>query len=62
MTTDVSTITAECPECSARLPVPKGTVQGEILPCGECLAELEVTSLEPLTLAVAPEVEEDWGE
>jgi alpha-aminoadipate carrier protein LysW len=37
-------------------------VAGEILPCGECLAELEVTLLEPLTLALAPEVEEDWGE
>ncbi|HVC40185.1 MAG TPA: lysine biosynthesis protein LysW [Candidatus Dormibacteraeota bacterium] len=62
MTTDASTTSAECPECSARLPVPAGTVKGEILPCGECLAELEVTGLEPLTLALAPEVEEDWGE
>ena len=28
----------------------------------ELLAELEVTALEPLTLAMAPEIEEDWGE
>jgi alpha-aminoadipate carrier protein LysW len=37
-------------------------VVGEILPCAECSAELEVTGLAPLTVAVAPEVEEDWGE
>jgi alpha-aminoadipate carrier protein LysW len=30
--------------------------------CSGCGAELEVASIEPLTLEVAPEVEEDWGE
>ncbi|MCL4170106.1 UNVERIFIED_CONTAM: hypothetical protein GTU68_009122 [Idotea baltica] len=34
----------------------------EILPCEGCGAELEVMSLEPFTLELAPEVEEDWGE
>jgi alpha-aminoadipate carrier protein LysW len=62
MTSEVTIGAAECPECAALLAVPRGTVAGEILPCGECLAELEVTLLEPLTLALAPEVEEDWGE
>jgi alpha-aminoadipate carrier protein LysW len=42
--------------------LPFGTIEGEILPCGECLAELEVLNLDPPQLAVAPEVEEDWGQ
>ncbi|MBE9507737.1 MAG: lysine biosynthesis protein LysW, partial [Chloroflexi bacterium] len=28
----------------------------------DCGIELEVMSLEPITLELAPEVEEDWGE
>ncbi len=62
MASEVSLEMAECPECSAALRLPRGTVVGEILPCGECLAELEVTALEPPTLTLAPEIEEDWGE
>ena len=27
-----------------------------------CGAELEITALEPITLALAPQEEEDWGE
>lgn len=34
----------------------------EIVECSECAAELEVVAAEPLTLTLAPEVEEDWGE
>jgi alpha-aminoadipate carrier protein LysW len=37
-------------------------VPGEILPCPECGADLEVVSLTPPTLALAPQEEEDWGE
>jgi alpha-aminoadipate carrier protein LysW len=62
MSAEVTIGVAECPECAALLGVPRGTVTGEILPCGECLAELEVTDLAPCTLVLAPEVEEDWGE
>jgi len=51
-----------CPECGAQVSLPFGTIEGEILPCGECLAELEVLNLDPPQLAVAPEVEEDWGQ
>lgn len=51
-----------CPECAEALPLPAGTIVGEILACGACLAELEVLALEPPRLALAPEVEEDWGE
>jgi alpha-aminoadipate carrier protein LysW len=38
------------------------TLQGEIIQCPECGVELEVMSLSPLTLEMAPEEEEDWGE
>jgi alpha-aminoadipate carrier protein LysW len=34
----------------------------ELLRCADCGAELEVVSLEPLTLDLAPIEEEDWGE
>jgi alpha-aminoadipate carrier protein LysW len=52
-----------CPECEAGVAVPSDVMQGEILPCGDCGAELEVTSLAPaIALALAPEVQEDWGE
>ncbi len=53
---------AICPECGTQVSLPSGTVEGEILPCGDCLVELEVLKLDPPQLAVAPEVEEDWGE
>ena len=52
---------AECTECSARIPI-NAVLPGEILECPDCGAELEVRSTSPLTLALAPEVEEDWGE
>ncbi len=52
----------ECIECGAALSLPQELLPNEILPCPECGAELEVVALEPLRLALAPEVEEDWGE
>ena len=52
---------AACPECEADVPV-DGAIVGEIVFCPDCGAELEVLDLENPTLAVAPEVEEDWGE
>lgn len=51
-----------CPECAAEFEIPTNTMTGEIVVCPECGAELEVVSLDPPTLALAPEVEEDWGE
>ncbi len=53
---------AECPECAARVPV-QDVLQGEILPCPECGADLEVVAVSPEPkLALAPQEEEDWGE
>jgi alpha-aminoadipate carrier protein LysW len=37
-------------------------MQNEITQCPDCGAELEISALAPLTLALAPQEEEDWGE
>ena len=37
-------------------------MEGEIIPCGDCGAELEVISLDPLEIDLAPTEMEDWGE
>jgi alpha-aminoadipate carrier protein LysW len=50
-----------CPVCEAQLDL-DNVETGEIVECEECGAELEVTSVDPPTLAEAPEEEEDWGE
>lgn len=57
-----ATITATCPECDATINFDRAPLNGEIARCNDCSAELEVISTEPITLELAPEVEEDWGE
>lgn len=56
------TITANCPECDASVAFAKAPLNGEVVRCGDCSVELEVTNADPIALEVAPEVEEDWGE
>lgn len=51
-----------CPECSGDVTVETIAEINEIVECGECMAELEIVSLDPLMMALAPEAEEDWGE
>jgi alpha-aminoadipate carrier protein LysW len=53
---------AECLECAAELELGVDLEEGEILVCPDCGVELEVMGLDPITLELAPEVEEDWGE
>lgn len=53
---------SNCPECDARVHMSAESRAGEILVCGECHAELEVVAVNPVELALAPDVEEDWGE
>jgi alpha-aminoadipate carrier protein LysW len=57
----VQTGTASCTECDAAIAA-SVALPGEILDCADCGAELEVRSVSPLVLALAPQVEEDWGE
>ena len=53
--------TATCPECAAEIEL-TGVEQGEIVQCPDCGSELEVLSTDPVTLGLAPEEGEDWGE
>ena len=51
-----------CIVCDAELLVADDTEVNEIIMCDDCGTELEVTGLDPLTVAPAPMEEEDWGE
>jgi len=51
-----------CVECGAGIENDAALIIGEILECPECGVELEVIQLAPLTIELAPEIEEDWGE
>ena len=53
--------TATCPECDAELAL-NGVIQGEIVVCSDCGVDLEVISLDPVVLELAPMEQEDWGE
>ena len=57
-------IIVKCPECDADITLPTGTEQNEILECAECTVQLEVSNVSDsnVTLVVAPEEGEDWGE
>ncbi len=52
----------ECPVCGSQLTVGKDVIVGELMDCGECGTALEVSSLDPVTVAEAPTEEEDWGQ
>jgi alpha-aminoadipate carrier protein LysW len=51
-----------CIECEGVVEVADDVMLGELLECPDCGAELEVVNLNPLSLELAPEIEEDWGE
>jgi len=51
-----------CPECAAEIQLDAKAMEHEIVVCPDCGVELEVISLNPVTLEMAPEEEEDWGE
>lgn len=57
-----SAMSVKCPVCDADVKLADDVMAGELLTCGDCGSELEVTSLDPLTVEEAPEVQEDWGE
>lgn len=51
-----------CPECDAEITVASDARVGEVVVCSECQTELELLGVEPVEFALAPEIEEDWGE
>jgi alpha-aminoadipate/glutamate carrier protein LysW len=55
-------VSSECPLCAAGVSFSSSARSGEIVACKTCGAELEVLTVDPPQLAVAPEIEEDWGE
>lgn len=52
---------AHCPECDAEISL-DDVMLGEIIVCPDCGVDLEVTSLNPPAVELAPMEEEDWGE
>ncbi len=55
-------MTTFCPGCESPLTLAAEPTLNEIVECADCRAELEVIAADPLLLALAPEIEEDWGE
>jgi alpha-aminoadipate/glutamate carrier protein LysW len=53
---------SECLECGGSIELAADVMQGEIFVCPDCGVELEVISLVPLTIDLAPMEMEDWGE
>lgn len=51
-----------CPTCDAAQDIPADVMLNELIACGDCGNELEIVSLQPLALELAPPCEEDWGE
>ena len=51
-----------CPECAAEIELEATTEENEIIVCPDCGVDLEVVSLDPPTLDLAPMEAEDWGE
>lgn len=51
-----------CPECAVEFEIPENTELNEILVCPDCGVDLEVVSLDPPAVDLAPMEAEDWGE
>ena len=51
-----------CLECDAEFELDAGTEENEIIVCPDCGVDLEVVSLDPPQVELAPMEEEDWGE
>lgn len=53
---------AQCPVCAVDIQFEADTVKGELIECPDCGTELEVVNVNPAELALAPELDEDWGQ
>jgi alpha-aminoadipate carrier protein LysW len=54
--------TVNCTECEAEITLEKNAEVGEIIVCPDCGVDLEIVSLSPAKVEVAPMEQEDWGE
>ena len=54
--------TVNCPECEAEITLESNAEVGEIIVCPDCGVDLEIISLNPAKVEVAPMEQEDWGE
>jgi alpha-aminoadipate carrier protein LysW len=54
--------TVVCLECDAEITLDEGVEVSEIIVCPDCGVDLEVVSLDPAQIDLAPMEEEDWGE
>jgi alpha-aminoadipate carrier protein LysW len=52
----------KCLECQAEIKPGNDLQKGEVVTCPECSTDLEIISVKPLKIALAPEVQEDWGQ
>jgi alpha-aminoadipate/glutamate carrier protein LysW len=57
----MTTLLVNCIECGAEIEL-NDPIVGEIVVCPDCGVDLEVMALDPVTVAVAPMEQEDWGE
>jgi alpha-aminoadipate carrier protein LysW len=55
-------IASTCPDCAEIVPITLGLRVTSIVICPSCQEELEIISLDPVEFALAPEIEEDFGE
>lgn len=58
----ITNVAQACPECEEPVDLADSARLNEIVECAGCRSELEIVALNPAVLALAPEVEEDWGE
>ena len=54
--------TVACPECAAEITLDANAEIGEIIVCPDCGVDLEIVSLNPAAVDLAPMEQEDWGE
>ena len=52
----------ECSVCGAALSLGSDPMVNELIECADCGTEFEVIDVDPITIEIAPQVQEDWGE
>ena len=54
----------ECPSCYLEFEVEDDVIEGEVIPCPDCAADLEITKIysDSVKAQIAEMSEEDWGE